>query len=315
MYTSEKEIETFLDEYKRSKVIIETTTRAVLNRAVGFEKRFMKPFYEFTTDEALEMYESAHAVSVVSLQNTNLVLKNAARWFRHKQGGIIESAYEKITKDMLETVIDVDKQRSLILSKEDIEELMDQLLNWTDKCILFLLFNGSGGHMLDELTFLKWKQISRQDLKVYFRNGKIIDITEDDYNMLKNGFEEDELISFGSTTRISKVRSTGIYKVRANSLSDNDNQDDPRDVERRYRWVQRRLYLIGGDLGVKLTSGGLQNSGLLWHLQQKVKETGIEFREFVRTEAALEIAQRYDIFSAFYPQILIQKFEQYFKED
>ena len=77
MYTSEKDIETFLDEYKRSKVIIETTTRAILNRAVGFEKRFGKPFYEFTTNEALEMYESAHAVSVVSLQNTNKKKKNA----------------------------------------------------------------------------------------------------------------------------------------------------------------------------------------------------------------------------------------------
>ena len=55
MYTSEKEIEDFLTEYKRSRVIIETTTRAALNRAIEFEDRFEKPFYQFTTDEALEM--------------------------------------------------------------------------------------------------------------------------------------------------------------------------------------------------------------------------------------------------------------------
>ena len=71
MYTSEKEIEAFLIEYKRSKIIIETTVRAALNRAIEFEYKFNKPFHLFTTEEALKMYESAHAVSVVSLQYTN----------------------------------------------------------------------------------------------------------------------------------------------------------------------------------------------------------------------------------------------------
>ena len=314
MYTNEREIEDFLQEYKRSKVIIETTTRAVLNRAVGFEKRFGKPFYEFTTNEALEMYESAHAVSVVSLQNTNLLLKNASRWFCHKQGRAIDSAYEKITKDMLETVIDTEKQKSLILSREDVDDLMGQLLNYTDRCLIFLMFHGVNGYMLDELTFMKWEQISHSDLKIYFKTGKTIDITEEEYEMLKKGFEEDELISFGSTSRVSKVRSAGLYKVRANSLSDNDNPQDPRDAERRYRWAQRRLHLINKDLGYNLTSGGLSNSGLLWHLQQGMKETGMTFREYVKTEAALEIARKYGLRSVYYAQILVEKFEQYFKE-
>ena len=70
---------------------------------------------------------------------------------------------------------------------------------------------------------MQWSQVSHQELKIYFKNGKVIDITEQDYEMLKKGFEEDELVSFGSTTRIAKVRSLGLYKARCNSLSDNDN--------------------------------------------------------------------------------------------
>ena len=315
MYTSEKEVEDFLVEYKRSKVIIETTTRAALNRAIEFEERFGKPFYQFTTEEALEMYESAHAISVVSLQNTNLLLKNASRWMRYQQGNITDSAYEKITKDMLGTVVDIDKKNRLILSKDDLDEISNQLLNWTDRAILLMLFKGAGGYMLEELTFMKWEQVSYTDLKVYFRNGKMIDITKQEYEFLNNGFTEDELMSFGTTSRVAKVRSLGLYKVRSNALSDNDNPEDKADLERRYRWTQRRLALISDDLGVKLTAGGIQSSGLLWHLQQGVKETGLVFREFVRTEQALEISQKYDIFSAFYPQILCSKFEQYFKED
>ena len=311
MYTNEREIEDFLQEYKRSKVIIETTTRAVLNRAVGFEKRFGKPFYEFTSDEALEMYESAHAVSVVSLQNTNLVLKNAARWFAYKQDKALESAYEHITKDMLETVVDDEKKKSLILSKEDLDEISSQLLNWTDRAILLMLFKGAGGYMLEELTFIQWDQVSHTDLKVYFRNGKVIDITEQEDEILKNGFAEDELMSFGSTSRTSKVRALGLYKVRFNSLSDNDNQEDKTDVERRYRFIQRRLALISTDLGVKLTAGGVQTSGLLWHLQQGMKETGMSFREYVKTKEVQNLAKIYDIASEFYGQILFDKFEAF----
>ena len=314
MYTNEQEVESFLKEYRRSRVIIETTTRATLNRAVEFEYKFNKPFYQFSTEEALEMYESVHAISVVTLQNNNLVLKHAARWFAHQYKKEVGSAYEEMTKDQLVTVVDVAKQRSLILSREDVEDIIEQLLNWTDKCIVWLLFYGVGGNLLKELTFMQWNQVSHSDLKVYFKSGKIIDITENAYDMLKQGFEEDELISFGETNRIAKVRSLGLYKARCNSLSENDNSEDKTDLERRYRWVQRRLILISKDLGIRLTSGSLQSSGLLYHLQQGVKETGLEFKEFTKTKYAESLARRYDILSEeFYSQILLDKFSMYFE--
>ena len=312
MYTSEKEIEDFLAEYGRSRVIIETTTRAALNRAVEFEDRFNKPFYQFTTDEALEMYESAHAISVVSLQNTNLLLKNASRWFNYSNGETVGSAYENITKDLLSMVVDTKKQKSLILSREDIDDLQSNLLNEIDKAILEMLFIGFGGKWLKELTFFEVSQVDTKDYVVYFKTGKTIPITKEIYDLLVKACEEDELVSFGSTSRVSKVAGRWIYKVRFNALSDNSNWNDEQDAERRYRFVQRRLSLISQDLGVKLTSGGIQSSGLLWHLQQGIKETGLTFREYVRTEQARDLAKRYDIMSELYTQILWEKFSQYF---
>jgi hypothetical protein len=312
VYTSEKEIEAFLDEYKRSKVIIETTTRAVLNRAVGFEKRFGKPFYEFTTNEALEMYESAHAVSVVSLQNTNLLLKNASRWFCHNNSRVIDSAYEKITKNMLEAVVDTEKQKSMMFSREDVDDVKANLLNYTDKAIIEALFLGFGSLWLRELSFFQILQVDTSDYTVYFKTGKSIPIDKEIYELFKAACEEDELMSFGSTARVAKVVSHGIYKVRANALSSNSDWNSEGDMERRYRFLLRRLALISKDLDVKISPTGLQSSGLLWHLQQGVKETGLTFREYVRGEQARELARRYDIFSEYYSQILLEKFEQYF---
>jgi hypothetical protein len=315
VYTSEKDIEAFLTEYKRSKVIIETTTRAALNRAIEFEERFDKPFYKFTTDEALDMYKSAHAISVVSLQNTNLLLKNASRWFAYKQNRAFDSAYESITKDMLLTVIDNEKQQSMILSREDVDDIKANLLNYTDKAIIEALFLGFGSLWLRELSFFAISQVDTNDYTVYFKTGKNIPINKEVYELFKAACEEEELMSFGSTARVAKVVSHGIYKVRANALSSNSDWNDEGDMERRYRFILRRLTLISRDLGVKISPTWLQSSGLLWHLQQGMKETGMTFREYVKTEQACDLARRYDILTAFQSQVLVQKYEQYFKED
>ena len=291
------------------------TARAILNRAIEFEYKFNKPFHFFTTEEALMMYKSAHAVSVVSLQNTNLLLKNASRWFCHKQGRAIDSAYEKITKDMLETVVDTEKQKSMMLSREDVDDIKANLLNYTDKAIIEALFLGFGSLWLRELSFFQISQVDTSDYTVHFKTGKSMPIDKEAYELLKSACEESELMSFGSTARVAKVVSCGIYKMRSNALSDNSNWNDEGDMERRYRFILRRLTLMSKDLGVKLSPTGLQSSGLLWHLQQGMKETGMTFREFVKTEAAVELARRYDILTAFQSQVLIQKYEQYFKED
>ena len=311
MYTNEQEIEDFLQEYRRSRVIIETTTRATLNRAVEFEYKFNKPFYQFTTEEALEMYKSVHAISVVTLQNNNLVLKHATRWFayQHKK---VENTYEEMTKDQLGAVVDIDKQRSLILTREDVDNIKDNLLNKIDQAIVEMLFQGAGGEWLKEVSFLTRKQVDREHLMVYFKTGKNLPVTDEICDLLMEAFAEDELVSFGSTTRVSKVAGNGLYKVRCNALSDNSDYNDEQCVERRYRFLQRRLLLITKDLGVRLKASGLQASGLLHYIRLGMEETGLSFREFVKTERAKNLAQRYDIKSELYSQILIDKFEAYF---
>lgn len=312
MYTNEQETEDFLQEYRRSRVIIETTTRATLNRAVEFEHKFNKPFYQFTTEEALEMYKSVHAISVVTLQNNNLVLKHATRWFAHQYKKEVANTYEEMTKDQLGTVVDVAKQRSLILSREDVDNIKDNLINKIDQAIVEMLFQGAGGQWLKELTFLDRNQVDRERLMIYFKTGKNLPVTDEICDLLIEAFAEDELASFGSTTRVSKVAGNSLYKVRCNALSDNSDYHSEEDVQRRYRFAQRRLLLISKDLGIRLKASGLQASGLLHYIRLGMEETGLSFREFVKTERAQKLAQRYDIRSELYSQILIDKFEAYF---
>ena len=312
MYTTQLEVERFIDEYSRSRVIVETTVRAVLKRALEFEHKFQKSFYEFSTEEIMEMYKAAHAISDRSLQNTNLTLKHAARWMVTTKGLETQSQYENMTKELIGQCVDVKRKDGLILTKEELEEIQEQLLNWTDKGILMMLFLGAGSQWLKELTFFDMSQVSSKECRVYFRTGKVIPITYEDYELLSAACAEEELISFGETARISKVKSCGLFKVRFNALSDSDNPSDEQDLERRFRFVQRRLMLISKDLGIQLNSGSLQNSGLLHHLKEGVQVSGLTFREYVRTKEAKELARRYDIMSDLYVQILVDKFEKYF---
>ena len=312
MFTTELEVKKFLNEYARSRVIIEATVRASLNRALEFEQKFQKPFYEFATDEVLDMYKSMHAISDRSLQNTNLTLKHAARWMIDMKKLNTKSPYEGVTKELIQSCVDTNKKRNMLLTKDDLEEIKGQLLNWTDKGILQMLFLGAGGNWLKELTFFSMSQVSRKDGLVYMKTGKVVPITEDDYELIRRACGEEELISFGETSRISKVESYGFFKRRFNALSANEDPNNEQDLERRFRFIQRRLLLISKDLGMQLNSGGLQTSGLLHHLRQGIEESGLTFREYVKTNEAKELARRYDIMTELYVQILVDKFEKYF---
>ena len=312
MLTEERQVEEFICEYRRSRVFAEASVRATLNRALEFEQKFKKVFYKFTIDEVLTMYKSINAISDRSLQNVNLTLKHAARYILHTQKLGLANVYDDITKELIRSCVNTEKKESLILDRDDLTGIQNELLNWTDKGILEMLFLGAGSNWLKELTFFDISQVSRKEGLVYFKTGKILHITDAQYEIIKNACSETELISFGETARISIVQSEGFYKIRCNALSANDDIHDDAAVERRFRFIQRRLMLISKDLGVKLTSGGLQTSGLLWHLRQGVAEAGMHFREYVKTQEALDLARRYDIFSELAPQMLVEKFEKYF---
>ena len=255
------------------------------------------------------MFKSAHAISVVSLQNANLTLKHASRYFLRMAGG---SVYEEIGKYDLEECVDKQKRDGLILGRDDLTNIQNDLLNATDKGILEMLFLGTGGTWLKELTFFDLNQVDNEDGVIYFKTGKVIPITDAQYETIKAACDETELLSFGDTMRISRVQSEGFYKIRCNALSTNSNPNDEQDAERRFRFIQRRLYLISQDLGVKLTSGALQTSGLLWNTQNAVAESNLTFREYAKTQAAKELARRYDITSNLYAQILVDKFDKFF---
>ena len=312
MYTTESKKEDFLKEYFRSRVVSTTMVNAVMNRALENEKIFKKPFYTFTKDEIMQMYTDAKVKSNRTLQNWNLTLKHASRWFLNQEGKSLDNEYEIITREDVNKCVDVDAVQQMLISKEQLETIQDDLLNYTDKAILSLLFLGVGGDMLKEITFLTSDQLSSQDKRIYFRNGKIIDLSDRDYYIIKNAFEEDTLISYNINNSTISVSTGSIYKSRGNTLSENDNINNDEDCLRRMRWLHRRVTIISNYLDIKITPKSINASGL-WHMaHEKMKTKGIDdFREYINTDSGRRLAWRYGFKSGYYTATLLDKFRRY----
>lgn len=314
MYTTEQEIEDFIKEYQSSRIIIETSVRSVLKRAQEFERIFKKSFYEFNKDEALQMFSDTGAVSIVSLQNQNVILKHACNWKKYTNTINVTNIYETIGKNDLKDCINTDKKLKMIITREQLIDIQSNLLNYTDRCILELLFRGIGVEdWASRLTFLETKQVSKGDMRIYFNNGKKVDIDENCYNMIIKSSEEDELLSYNGL-RVSKVVPQGVvYKMRFNAITQNTDINDQSSKERRFRFLQRRLKIINDYLGLNLTPTSISTSGLLHEIQQGIKLNDLPFRQYVVTEEAKEIAAKFGIYSVHAHVILIEKFREFFE--
>ena len=312
MYTTEFQKEQFLKEYFRSRVVSETMCNAIMNRAITNERKFKKPFYDYSKDEIMQMYTEAKVKSGRTLQNWNLTLKHAARWFLNQQNKPLDNQYEHITREDVNACIDSELIKQLLISRDDLNTMQDDLMNATDRAILEMLFLGFGEESLKELTFFTLSDLGSRDKTVYCQYGKVILLDERSYDIIKQGCEEDSLISFGTEMRLVKVSIGGIYKARGNTVNENDDPNNEDDVRRRFRWVHRRVNLVSDYLGVPMTPKSLNASGF-WHFSHlDMKEKGIEdFREYIHTENGKRLCWRFGFRGENYTTTVLDKFRRY----
>lgn len=311
MYTTENQKEEFLKEYFRSRVVSTTMCNAIMNRALQNEQVFKKTFYTFTKEEIMQMYTNAKVKSNRTLQNWNLTLKHASRWFLHTQNQSLDNAYELITREDLDQCIDTMTTKQMLISEEQLRTMQDDILNYTDKAILSLLFLGVGGDMLKEITFLTEDQLSSSDKRIYFRSGKMIILSDRDFDIVQKACREDALVSYSVEGTVIGVSTGGIYKVRGNTVNTNDDIRNEDDRRRRMRWLHRRINIVSDYLGVPMTPKSINASGL-WHtLQEKMKEKGIDdLKEYLSTDSGRRVCWRYGFMGDYYAATVLDKFRK-----
>ena len=293
--------EGFIKDYMRTRVVAQTSLYSLFKKVSPYERKFKKDCSEFTEEEILKMNKELQARAHNVLLNYNVILKAYCAWKKHYHGLKNDIAYENITTEMARSLIPEDAKR--VLTREEITEIEDQLYNWTDKAVVELLFTGVAGKNMEDIYDVSADCI-KGDLLIV--NGKEFPLTDRLKELLPRAFSEIEITSYGDTMKIIPVNGEGrIYKERANAKG--IDTDDAK-----FRYFYRRIQLFRNYLGIPgLTMKNIASSGLWYCLNCGMKETKLDLRSFLRTDAGKQIAVRYGFSKDYYVENVYAKYEQY----
>lgn len=301
MYNPEMK-EGFIEDYLRSRIIQKTSLYGLFRKIAPYEEHLGKDVSNFSKTEALAMYKWIRSRSIYTLMNDNTILKSYYAWRQHYHGIDNPSAYEQITIEDLKPC--VDKQASRVLSREEIIEIEDQLLNITDAAIVQALFEGISGYSMRDITSLNDKMLDKKNQCLVFPDGRIYKISDRLCDLLEKAFQEDIYICYGETLRTKQLIGKGkLFKERDNvHAADSD--------DRRFRAVYRKVQVIRDYVGIKeLTMKGIATSGMAYYLKKCLDENGMELREFLHTEDGEKLMDRYGFQSSFKIQNVVHKFQ------
>lgn len=297
---NEAQKEIFIKEYLRSKVVAETSLYAIFKKTEDFEEKLNKDVSKFTRDEILDMLAKFKAKSINSLLNYTIVLKHYSRFVF---GAVGTNAYESIGKADVSDM--VDKNANILLTREELDDVEVQLLNWVDKAIIELLWNGVAGKNMEDIYSVSEDCVQGNILRV---NEKEFPMTDRLRELLPKAFAETELMSYGNTMRVIEVNGKGkIYKERPNARG-----IDTPDI--RFRWVYRKIQIFRDYLDMPgLTMKNIATSGLWHYLQLCIEKTKLDLRTFLRTKEGKELAMRYGFSESYYIDNICQKYEQHLR--
>lgn len=162
--------EQFLNEQYDNEKSREVVRYAFFNaQPLEFTKN--KDLYDFTKDEVMELLYSSSPANAQVAANTASLIRTYHRWANEKylrasnlQVLDVEdlSFYERF----------VDHSLKQFISKQEMEDMMDKLVNTQDRALLYLLFTGVYGHQLSEIRNLTLEDVNRETCELTLTDDK-----------------------------------------------------------------------------------------------------------------------------------------------
>ena len=306
MYYNEEAKAEFIKDYMRSRIVAATSLSGMFNKTEMFESELDKDCSQFTKDEILNMYKQFSAKSVNVLGNYNVYLKSYTAYRLYTKQINNENAYESINKDDLKKCLDPKILKQIYITREQLDDIENELLNYTDKAIVEALWHGISGKSMIDLTSLNKEMLSEDGKTIFFSNGKIVQISEKLSEYLQKAFHEIDYLCYGASLRVERLVGEGnLYKERANA-----HAGDSDDV--RFRWVYRKIQNYRKYLDIPtLTMKTVQASGLLYELQNGMQQNDCSMRDFLSTEKGRELALQYGYKLDHYVDVIADKYSQY----
>lgn len=302
MFYNEEVKQKFITDYMRSRIVILTSLTGLFNKTEQFERSKAKDCCSFTQEEIIKMYKEFGAKSVSVLENYNVHLKGYTAFCIHHGYGT-ENNYNGITKDILMECIDPDIQKQKFITREQLDDIENELYNYTDKAICESIFCGITGKSMEDLISLRRDMITKDKKYIILDNGKQIALTDKLYNYLDLAFSEKEYICYGATIKVKKLMGNDcLYKEMDNAYALMSN-------DKKFRWVYRRMQIYRDYVDMPmLTMKSLHASGLLHEIKIGMQVENLGLREFLYTDKGKKLAEQYGYNSKSYVDILANKY-------
>lgn len=303
----EAQKEEFISYYLRSRVIGENTPKTIFAFTEEFEFKKDKDISTFDKEEILDVLKAKKYRSVYSAQNMLVILKHYTEYIIGTQKEMIScNNFKAITKEDILLCLDAERVNSLILSRQEIDDIQNDMLNYTDKAILECLFSGIAGKQLEDLTNLNIKSLNAAKRQLRLLDGKIISISQKLCDLLIKAFNETEMVSYGETMRISKMSGKGsLYKEKANAYK-------LANAERKFRWVLRRVVIWRDYFGIPvLTMKTISLSGLVHAVKVGMAQNNLSLREYLKSQDGQQLATIWGFKAFDYVNVIYEKVRWY----
>ena len=302
MYQNEMK-EGFIKDYMRSRVIAKTSLYSLFKKVAPYEEQLKKDCSRFTKEEIVNMFAEFRAKSVYVLLNYNTILKAYCAWMKYYHGLQSAVAYEEINIEILKPCIA--ESANKLLTREEVTEIEDNLLNWTDRAIVEALWEGLSGNSMRDLVGIEASMIDHTNKQLILPDGRVFDLTNRLYEFLTKAFIETQYVCYGKNIRVKDLNGYNrLYKERDNAHAlDSDDKF--------FRWCYRKIMNFRDYLGIQgLTMKNISTSGMAHYLRLGMAETGLDLKEFLKTTDGQKLMDKYNYFSEFRTDNVVHKYKQ-----
>jgi integrase len=261
----------FLNTYNNEQT--QNTIKYLLFKAYSIEKILDKDLYNFNISELGNVILNSDPLNLAVAKTNVRFLVQYLSWAIEK--GLRNDNINPLRGIDDEWIGQFVSKKKLYFSESEIRDIISKLVNYQDKAIIQMLFEGVNGHGVSEILNLKESDISGNILKVNDSKfeSREIEVTDECIRLIKGALSENEyLLRNGNVERGNKKLNlvTNDYVIRPVDRKVTD-VNAPSDKHTIYR----RIAVIGELFDLPyLTVKNIERSGMLLMAKNLLEEYG-----------------------------------------
>jgi hypothetical protein len=285
---------------------------AIFDSVEKYEQEYGKDVCNWTTNRVLEYYKLLNYSSIEALFNLNSQLKIYTQWCFNE--GLVQDGinhFAEIFLTDLSACVNKAKRDKLVLTRNEIMDMVSQLTNPRDQFIILALYEfGGNDNNFYDLAALKIQHLDEKNNLLNLPSGRAVKISDE----LKQ-----ICIDAAATLQYYTIQAEGSKREPLRELFESDyvikdlfNTEFPDDMKRKGRRIffcLRRCFNSLGYETKELTANKIAESGQLNMIVQMAKAKNMDPKSFLYTEDVSIVKKQYN--KRFVPKQYILKYGDY----